>query len=139
MKRRRLAVIIIIIAIIILVTVFSIFNFNKNTKYEDVVKMNQIQFSFLKCISVCPLTISENKTEFKQSCFKSCIDSNKVPEEILKKYPSNQLLICPEYLSCLKLIDQTASSGYDKFQTCLINTLPKMEQKYPYLKTPIKQ
>ncbi|VVB77713.1 Uncharacterised protein [uncultured archaeon] len=117
---------------LVIIILLVIFGYNKYTQIKEIKTMNKIEFKFIKCITNCPIIISANKTLIKQDCLKTCMDENTVPRDLLIKYPKEQLIKDPGYAACFKTVDNTIN--YAEVQTCLIDLMPKLQEKYSYLK-----
>ena len=123
----------IIIGMIIL-AIIVYFGYNYYKQNQEIQSMNKIEFSFLKCISNCPVVHAVNKSSIKSSCVANCASENKVSAELQKKYSEKQLIKDYDYASCVNKIDVRDSMTYEKYQNCLIDIFPKLQEKYSYLK-----
>ncbi len=129
-NKKKILWIIIPLLIIILIGIYS---YNKYQEAKEIQQMNKLEFSFLKCVSQCPIIHSTNKSSIKSQCITNCTNENKVPAELQKKYLQKQLIKDPRYISCVNNIDVRDSTTYEKYQNCLIDIFPKLREKYTYL------
>jgi hypothetical protein len=123
-----------VIVPVIIILLIGVYGYNKYQKSREIHSMNKIEFSFLKCISNCPIIHSTNKSSFKSACLSNCTSENKVPADLQKKYTQKQLIKDGIYLDCVSKIDVRDQMTYEKYQNCLVSIFPKLQEKYSYLK-----
>ena len=127
-----------IVIIVILVIAIGYYEYSKsnadNIKTQDIESMNQAQYNFLNCISNCPIVYYQNQSSIKQSCLSDCSESNINATKFASKYPSDQLIKDPLYVSCANNVNPSDALSLEKFQGCLIKVMPALKLKYSYLK-----
>lgn len=132
MKKSYKGIIITIIILILILAPASIYFYNNHQETIKIQEINKAQFNFLKCISNCSIIHSGNKSAFKQSCLADCnIQSNLTKSQENKQ---EQLINNYEYLACTRKINMSDTMTLEKYQTCIIELLPKLQSKYDYLK-----
>ena len=98
--------------------------------------MNKIEFKLLSCVSNCSIihSLKTNVSSISKPCMDNCTNENRVSLELQKKYSKQQLIKDYDYVQCLRGINVRDSMTYEKYQSCLIALLPRLKDKYPYLK-----
>lgn len=124
------------IIILILVALISFYSYKHYQETKEIQEMNKVEFKLLTCVSNCSIihSMKTNTSSISKSCMDNCTNENKVSIELQKKYSQQQLIKDYDYMKCTKAIDVRDSMTYEKYQSCLIALLPKLRERYSYLK-----
>jgi hypothetical protein len=132
MKKTSKYLILVFIVLIILIAPAAVYFDSYNKQTSKIKEINKSQYSFLKCISNCSIIHSGNKSYFKPECLENCTtQSNITKSQEFKQY---QLINDYEYVACTRKINSSDKMTLEKYQTCLIELLPKLQARYSYLK-----
>jgi len=104
----------------------------KYYEYKLIKERNIILYSNIKCISECPLVFNEtyNKNIIQLSCQKEC---SKISDySLIDRFEKKTIDYSKEFNSCVEIYP--TSQSFEEVQTCFKEILPKLREKYSYLK-----
>jgi hypothetical protein len=122
-KNMKKGAIIAVLAVILIIMIIGLLIYNKQSQIG---KANKLEYSFLLCLSECPLEYSNSsgRLMFNLSCNLQCNNLLGDSPRIDEKYPGETLLRDSELTQlCFKEVEQ------EKIKPCLNKNLPYFKEK----------